>query len=220
VSFPGSYREIRELVREKALETPMARAIVRKSGFIRGLGTSPGGRPPTTILRTVKFTHHTFQLPFTGLDAYQFSRVLRRRYQKNITSRTTTPLSEGIDGAVAQVATRFWLEGYTEVRIVARVFADTLNGRLLCGFALPAYNFIGTARLPDTAALIGGGSPNPSPPTSPIVVPMSAPYAISPWVPIHEMFLGQEIQCAFYIRSIATSGVIQTDLGACDIQVR
>ena len=42
MGFPGTYREIREMIRKELLQTRMARAIVRKSGLILGGGPFVG----------------------------------------------------------------------------------------------------------------------------------------------------------------------------------
>lgn len=213
MSFPITDREITEKVRGRALVTRMARRIASKADLRVGSGTSTG-RPPTTILRTVKWTTEIGPPPFGEI---QFSGVSRRRLGQGISNRTTVSIA-GI-----QEITRFWIEGFTEVRIVARVFEAQAGGHLLCGFAHPTFdalNFLATARLPDTYALLGTGLQLVPPPTSAIVMPMVAPYTISPWVPIHENFLNTEVQCAFYLRNLNTSGLIVADVGACDIQVR
>lgn len=214
MSFPISYREISEMMPKRALQTRMARAIARKAGLRVGGGTS-AGRPPTTILRTVKWT--TESIPPGAFGEIQYSSYARRRLGQSISSRTTISIT-GI-----QEITRFWLEGFTQVRIVARVFEAQSGAHLLCGFAPPTFdalNFLAAARLPDTYALLGTGLQVIPPPTSTIVMPMTAPYTISPWVPIHENFLSTEIQCAFFLRNLNTSGFVIADVGACDIQIR
>jgi hypothetical protein len=177
------------------------------------------GRPPTTILRTVKFSSGQPPAPVADEWAIQFARYIRLVANFSAANRTVQTLAPSINGQVPQIQTRFWLGGFTEVRLVARVFVSHPSIRLLCAFAHPTYDFTAAARLPDTYALIGDNFPDAGV-TSPIVVPLSTPYAISEWVPIHENFLETEVQCAIYRRNVATSGSASFSVGACDIQVR
>lgn len=178
------------------------------------------GRPPTTILRTIKFRAGVFPPPFTNSTAIQYAGHTSWTSSASVPARRTRVAQGTINSAVPVIQTRAWIGGFTEVRIVARVFADRPAGYLLCGFAHPTYDFVAAARLPDTYELIGGLTLETSPPTSPIVVPLAGPYAVSEWVPIHANFLDTEVQCAFYARNTAVSGSMALSLGACDIQLR
>lgn len=215
MSFPRTYQSVLDMVGKKALETRFARGVVRKSGLRMGGGETFTGAPPKAALRFLKYNARTLNSPTSEASFIQYGWWLRRRLNVSLSNRVTQRIS-------AEHMALFWLEGYTEVRIVARVFAAQPNGRIFCGFSprvfLPS-TFDTNAFFPDTGALIAPGFSS-SPPTSPIVTPMSAPYAIGPWVSINEGFLNTEVQVALYWRNVGTTGFITPDIGMVEVQVR
>lgn len=216
MSFSQTYSAILRMILRDGLETPLARDIVRKSGFRPGSGIAPEGRPPVTMLRAVKFSSRTGP-PSVDAAFLQYSGYTRRRFNSSLGARNT----QAYTGFEAHM--RFWLGGFTEVRVVGRVFTTLANLYLLCGFAVPIgppQTFIANAKLPDTAAPIPSGLQVIPPPTSAIVTPLVAPYAVSPWVPIHESFLETEVECSVFVRNLNTSGNVTLDLGSTEIQLR
>lgn len=216
--FPLTYREVYELVRREVLHTKLARAIMRKSGFTNSSQTF--GAPSThTILRSTYWSQIVRNSPrLLDTEPIQFSRDLRRQFNVALGAGQTQPLTPfGFYGQQVWSMTRVWLGSATEMRIVARVFQDAPNARIFAVFSLPTYFFLNNARTPDTYELVPSTGTTPS---TPQMVPFVGPFAVSPWVPIHENFLQSEVMCSVYLRNLATSGTIQRDLGIFEVQVR
>lgn len=200
------------------LHTRVARAIARKSGFRPGSGAvAPSGRPPFVAVHAIRWLQTFGNTPSTDSGPIQFSHPLRRRLNQSVSNGQ-------IDTLMVALQSRFWCEGYTEVRVVGRVFSTQANGRLLCGFALAESAttlFTEVARMPDTYEVIPNGPVlGGAWPVSPLLTPLSSPWAISEWVPIHENFLNTEVRACVMVANMNTTSFFQVDVGSCQIQLR
>lgn len=236
MSFPSTYREIRELVGRQALHTHNARAIMRKAGVRLG-GGGVVGRAPLTIARYGRWTSVS---PFAATSPIYYSRAtFRGDVGGSSVNGFTAPigLTSG-PSDVAQGMTRFFLGGFTQIRAVAPMLQSASYLRLTIGMLkaseydaqfLPGgtqISFARNARFPDSYERLtlhsgtiqngGGGSP---------LTEITAPWTITEWVTINEEFLMDgEALCAIFARNInpVASGIFNTakTSGVVELQVR
>lgn len=199
MSFPLSYRAIRDLVAGELLKTGVARDIARKAGLRAGSESITTGRPPFTVIRFETYGSTTFAPGTPSTDQQtQFSRALNRRYATfSHPLNTTNPVA----GNNSQPRTILWLEPFSEVRVTARVITSTPNMYLIPAFGPLSgawSTVLGTAQFADTAELVRTGAG--------MMLSLTAPFAKSEWMPIHPSFKSAgEVRAGLFVRNLATS---------------
>ena len=217
--YPKTYVAVKELVRKTALITPMARKIVRRSGFRVGSAAAEGGRPPITVVRFEFYNLQNGVTYDTGQPAAdQYTRTISRKYATTIAANATRAMAP--TNRFSSHMTRVWLAPFEDVRVVARVITSTTNLHVIGAFGHPATGdwivvpISTVAGFADTAGSVLGGSGS-------CITSLVAPISASTWQPIHASYkaLG-EVRAGLFIRN--TSGAISSapESGVIELQVR